>query len=340
MNTMLIFCITAFCTLWASAQPQPLVVTDGEVLRRVDIWSPQVGATVWSVPGPYELVWYIVYDSTPLTVDAVGFEIRLVNTGRPVRAPRGDRESPIEVTLVLTCPDGALKVSETFDGSGFIYNSGKSGVRIDRGKPVAQLRVELSEYFGELEPGKYELQINMDAPEQLLRARDGHVIADRLKLSLPLLRFEVVDHPVSEHSSEGHNMISIIQNAESAEAQELSNTLRGVLVNTLGVPISLWVDRGWDPDWAATVESPAFVYNGIERWTDIGWVRDGGVGYCGTGRGKVTLASGESLPIVLSLPMPGANSPGVYRCVVTAQKADGESVEFSTKPIVIPYYSK
>jgi hypothetical protein len=331
MNASAISCVLALCAGSALSQPLPPTVEDREVLRRVEL-HPPVGATVWRTPAPHELEWYIAYDATPLKEDAPEFVVRLVNNGRPVRAPHNGVEVAATLAMSLTHPDGTTRRCEGVSEGTYVYNHGRDEGLIRPGKPVARFRVDVTEHFGKLNPGVYVLRVSMNTMTPLLRARDDYVINDGLVIQLPPLRFEVVDHPVREQDSGELSSIALMP---VTKADEISARFRGLLTNTLDAPIMLKCDKRFDPSWSPTTESPAFVYNAIERWTESGWLRDEGVGYCGTGMGEVTVAPGEKLPIALYSPRAYDRSPGIYRCVVTAKTIDGELFEFVTKPVVI-----
>ncbi len=334
MKTLLSIGVALFVTTTAQAQPVPPTVDDIEELSRIELRTPPVGATVWRSPGPHELEWYIAYDATPLTIDDPEFAIRLVNNGRPIRTPRSDSQQVDGLTLSLTYPDGTVReVVANGRESGFsVYGSGSDNGLIRPGGPVARLDLRLAEHFGVFGPGVHVLQIDVDTGVQIQRARDGHVTAERLTTTLPPLRFEVIDRPVPEEVMAGEYRVEIFP---ETERDTLSGRIRGTLSNPLDVPLTIRADTGWDPSWSPTAESPASMYNAIERWTESGWLRDDRVGYCGTGRGDVEVAPGGSLPIALFSPRVHDRSPGVYRCVVTGVTPEGAKVEFVTAPIVV-----
>jgi hypothetical protein len=176
------------------------------------------------------------------------------------------------------------------------------------------------------------LRIDLEIGVTLQRARDGHSISDSFKVASPPLRFEVLDRPIPEHGpADGHEIVIYPE----TDSDELSGKVRGLLTNPLDVPLTLYADTGWDPAWSPTLESPASMYNAIERWTESGWLRDESVGYCGTGMREVLIAPEGSMPIALYSPRVHNRVAGVYRCLVAAETPDGETVEFATVPIMV-----
>lgn len=334
MKSKLALGIGIALTTSAHAQPLPPTINDIQELNRVDLHAPPVGATVWQTPAPHELEWYIAYDATPLTVDDPEFSIRLVNDGRPIRMPESEANVDDRIGLSLTFPDGTVREILLDDlPAGFVvYSIGRDYGLISPGGPAVRFDLRLTEYFGDLEPGEHVLRITLDIGAQVQRARDAHVIAERLTTALPPLRFEVIDRPVPEKASARAHEIEIFRESDQ---DEMAGRIRGVLTNPLDVPLTIHADTGWNPSWSPTPEAPASMYNAIERWSDTGWLRDERVGYCGTGMGEVSIAPGESLPIALYSPRVHDRSPGVYRCVVTTSTSDGEQVEFVTPPIVV-----
>lgn len=308
-------------SLGVLSQPLPEELpADSEPLRLAQLGVP-TGGRAWAVPGPFETEWLVVFDETPLTVDEPVIDLRLVNNGRPVRLPRTAGEASMYVTL--TCPDGTEVSTKRLTEHVYIPQSGADDGRIDTGMPMVRAFANITTLFGELPIGVYEAVVVIDTGARLERARDGHVIAETLKLTTPRFRFEVVDVPASFGDE---------QFVLSDEGFDTFGSWSATLTNTHDGPIQLWVDGGFHPNPKEIVEYPLTAYNGLERWTDTGWFDVQMVGYCGTGMQKITLEPGESQWIALHY----HNAPkGVFRATVTAWISDETSIEFVSGPIVV-----
>ncbi|GAB5495881.1 MAG: hypothetical protein Phyf2KO_09610 [Phycisphaerales bacterium] len=304
----------------AGAQPLPERLEAAQISPEYELY-PSVEMQTWSVPGPHETDWIIAYDETPLAKDWPSFEIRLINRGRPVRAIT-NKDNPLSsVVYELTRPDGSTIKSEPQLEPVYTYQNGQDNGRIDTGKPILRSWAKLQYIFGELEPGEHTLTMHIDAAASLHRARDGHTIAERLTISSPVLRFNVIDKEPRENDEE-HMLLAVTEtNFGSAQAK---------LVNPFDEPLELWADLGFKNADEFPEDYAYFTYNTVERYTESGWLEMGTLRFCGTGMGKVTIEPGESILLSLNtVPTQG----GFTRACVTATKPDGTIVKFYTKPV-------
>ncbi|MCA9271850.1 MAG: hypothetical protein KDA31_02270 [Phycisphaerales bacterium] len=318
MTHALLGLVLSLGVLW---QPLPEEMpADSERLRLAQLGVP-TGGRAWAVPGPYETEWLVSFDETPLTVDEPVIDLRLVNVGRPVRVPRTTGEASMVVTL--TDAAGNVRKSEQLTERVYLYQSGTDEGRIDTDRPMIRASANLDTLFGELPTGTYEAFIEIDTDARLERARDGHVIVEELKLATPRFRFEVVDVPA---------IFGEDQFVLSDEEVDQFGNWSATLTNTLDVPIQLWVDGMLRSDLNELGDESLFAYNGLERWTDIGWADVQMIGHCGTGMQKITLEPGQSQRLSLI----HHNAPkGIFRAVVNAWIGEDERLDFVSGPVTI-----
>ncbi len=314
------FAIIAPTTL---AQPLPERLDFSQISPSYELY-PSVEMQTWSIPGPHETDWIIAYDQTPLVKDWPSFEIRLINRGRPVRALPAKADSLPSVVYELTKPDGTTIKSEPQRQPIYVYQHGTNEGRIDTNTPILRANAKLHSLFGELNPGQHTLTVHIDAAAALKRARDGHTINDRLTTSTPKLRFTVIDKEPGE--LEEHHMLVNVTDLDNGG-------LQAKLVNPFDEPLTLWADLGFQSQDEFPDDHAFFAYNGIERFTERGWLVMNNIGYCGTGMGMITIEPGDAVTLSLhTFPTVG----GFTRACVTAMRPDGTSVKFYTEPMHRP----
>lgn len=303
----------------AGAQPLPERLELSQISPSYELY-PSVEMQTWSVPGPHETDWIIAYDQTPLVKDWPSFEIRLINRGRPVRALPAKINTLSSVVYELTRPDGSTIKSEPQLEPVYIYQNDTNQGRIDTGKPILRAWAKLHYIFGELEPGEHTLSVHIDAAASLNRAHDGHTIYDRLTISTPKLRFDVIDKEPA-HNDDEHMLQSVRETG--------IGSAHAVLVNPFDEPLEFWADLGFKSHDEFPDSHAFFVYNTVEKFTESGWVEMGTLRFCGTGMGKITIEPGDSILLSLSTtPTQG----GFTRACVTCTKPDGTTVKFYTEP--------
>lgn len=333
--TLLGFVVTIATSSTVSAQPLPPTVGDPELLRNAELWPP-FGTTVWQLPAPHELIWYIAYDPTPLTVDSPEFIVHLVNDGRTVRTLLAKLGASATISFSLTLPNGTTRQSDVTATRAYMYHGREQ--HIAKGESIANFHLNLFEHVGALDPGVHILQATLSTTAPLRCAQDDAVIVDELSIQLPPMRFEVIAHPVPERDVRGSENIDL---EPLTEMDRLTGRIRARLTNIFDVPLSFHADLGLRPRQEPLPEDHALsVYNDIERWTESGWARDGSLGYCGMGTGSVAVEPGKSVSVAFHSPLAHGRSSGVFRCVLTVQTPDGERHKVVTAPIMVEHRNR